>query len=392
LIERIKEEASRLLPEMIEVRRHLHRHPELSFEEFETSKFIQQRLTQLGIPFEVVSKTGVVALIQCGAEGKVIALRADMDALPIQETNDTEYASKNIGVMHACGHDVHTTSLLGVAAILKNMAPELKGTIKLIFQLGEEKLPGGASLMIRDGALENPAPTAILGQHVYPELEAGKVGFRSGKYMASADEIYLKVIGKGGHAALPDRNIDPVLISSHIIVAMQQIISRRRQPNMPSVLSFGRVEALGATNVIPNHVEVAGTFRTFDEEWRLKAHELIRELAENTAKAMGGNCEVDIRVGYPFVKNDEVLTKNAKMHAIDFLGPGNVVDLEMRMTGEDFAYYSQVMPGTFYRLGTKEGADGKMRGLHTSTFDVDETCLETGAGLMAYLAIKSMEE
>lgn len=392
MIERIKEEASRLLPELVEIRRHLHKHPELSFEEFETSKFIQNKLTQLDIPFEVVSKTGVVALIEGGIEGKVIALRADMDALPIVETNEVDYASKNIGVMHACGHDVHTTSLLGVATILKKLAPELRGTIKLIFQLGEEKLPGGASLMIRDGALENPKPEAILGQHVYPELESGKVGFRPGKYMASADEVYLKVIGKGGHAALPDRNIDPVLITSHIIVAMQQIVSRRRHPNMPSVLSFGKVEALGATNVIPDNVEVAGTFRTFDEEWRLKAHDLIRELAENTAKAMGGECEVDIRVGYPFVKNDEALTVRSKNHAVDFLGSENVVDLEMRMTGEDFAYYSQVMPGTFYRLGTKQGFDGEMRGLHTSTFDVDESCLETGAGLMAYLAIKSLEE
>ena len=392
MIERIKEEASRLLPELVEIRRHLHKHPELSFEEFETSKFIQNTLTQLDIPFEVVSNTGVVALIKGGIEGRVIALRADMDALPIVETNEVDYASKNIGVMHACGHDVHTASLLGVATILKKLAPQLRGTIKLIFQLGEEKLPGGASFMIRDGALENPKPEAILGQHVYPELEAGKVGFRPGKYMASADEVYLKVIGKGGHAALPDRNIDPVLITSHIIVAMQQIVSRRRHPNMPSVLSFGKVKALGATNVIPDHVEIAGTFRTFDEEWRLKAHDLIRELAENTAKAMGGECEVDIRVGYPFVKNDEVLTELAKNHAIDFLGFKNVVDLEMRMTGEDFAYYSQVMPGTFYRLGTKQGSDGEMRGLHTSTFDVDESCLETGAGLMAYLAIKSLEE
>ncbi|MDC1222140.1 M20 family metallopeptidase, partial [Salibacteraceae bacterium] len=325
------------------------------------------------------------------ANGKTIALRADIDALPIKELNEVDYKSQSEGVMHACGHDVHTTSLLGTAAILMRLKSQMKGSVKLIFQLGEEKLPGGASMMIEAGVLQNPVPDSIVGQHVYPELEAGKVGFRSGKYMASADEIHLTVIGKGGHAALPDRNIDPVLIASHIIVALQQVVSRRVHPGLPCVLSFGKVEANGATNVIPDQVKIAGTFRTFDEEWRSKAHGIITDIAQNTAIAMGGNCEVNIGIGYPFVDNDQATTELAQNAAIEFLGEENVVDLEMRMTAEDFAFYSQQIPGTFYRLGTRESSASPIRGLHTPTFDVDERCLETGAGLMAYIALKQLE-
>ncbi|MEZ4721131.1 MAG: M20 family metallopeptidase [Flavobacteriales bacterium] len=391
MIDQIKSKAREIHPNLIEVRRRLHRHPELSFQEFETSKFIQNYLHQLGVEFQVMADTGIVAHIQGTEGGKVVALRADMDALPIREENNCDYRSENDGVMHACGHDVHTTSLLGVAEILQNMRLEFKGIIKLIFQPGEEKLPGGASLMIKAGALENPKPKGILGQHVYPELEAGKVGFRAGKYMASADEIYLKVIGKGGHAALPDRNIDPVLIASHIVVALQQVVSRRSHPGMPTVLSFGRIIGEGATNVIPDVVNLAGTFRTFDEEWRMEAHSIIEKLASETAMAMGAKCEVDIRKGYPFVLNDEELTKRSMQSAIEFLGRENVIDLEMRMTGEDFSYYTQQMPGCFYRLGTKSGSNGKYHGLHTPTFDVDENCLETGCGLMTWLCLKELE-
>jgi amidohydrolase len=390
MIDRIKELANELTPWMVKTRRHLHANPELSFQEYNTSKFIQNELDQLGIPFEIVCETGIVAMIHGEEAGETIALRADIDALPIHEQNQVDYKSTNEGVMHACGHDVHTTSLLGTAAILVNMKSAFKGSIKLIFQLGEEKLPGGASMMIKAGALENPSAKSIVGQHVYPELEAGKVGFRSGKYMASADEIYLCIKGKGGHAALPHRNIDPVLITSHIIVALQQVVSRRVNPTLPCVLSFGKVEANGATNVIPEEVKLAGTFRTFDEEWRAKAHELIRSIAENTAIAMGGECIVDIGVGYPFVNNDVEVTEFAKSSAKEFLGEENVIDLDMRMTGEDFAFYSQVIPGTFYRLGTRESDTAPMKGLHTPTFDVDERSLEVGAGLMTYIALKQL--
>jgi len=379
------------MPWLEETRRHLHSHPELSFEEFNTSAYIQDQLEKLEVPFEVMCGTGVVGMIKGEAEGKTIALRADIDALPITELNEVDYKSQSAGVMHACGHDVHTTSLLGTAAILMRLKSQMKGSVKLIFQLGEEKLPGGASMMIEAGVLQNAIPDSIVGQHVYPELEAGKVGFRSGKYMASADEIHLTVIGKGGHAALPDRNIDPVLIASHIIVALQQVVSRRVHPGLPCVLSFGKVEANGATNVIPDQVKIAGTFRTFDEEWRSKAHGIITDIAQNTATAMGGECEVNIGVGYPFVDNDQVTTELAQNAAIEFVGQENVVDLEMRMTAEDFAFYSQQIPGTFYRLGTRESSASSIRGLHTPTFDVDERCLETGAGLMAYIALKQLE-
>lgn len=389
--ERIKQKAREIRDELIAIRRHLHQNPELSFKEYETSKFVQDQLIKLNIPFEVKADTGIVALINGKNDERVIALRADMDALPIQEENDCDYSSMNKGVMHACGHDVHTTSLLGVAMILKNIQSELNGTVKLIFQPGEEQIPGGATLMIKAGALDNPKPSAILGQHVYPELEAGKVGFRPGKYMASADEIYLKVIGKGGHAALPERNIDPVLIASHIIIALHQIASRRAHPGTPTVLSFGKVIANGATNVIPNEVNIAGTFRTFDEQWRREAHKLIDKIASQTAEAMGGRCEVDIRVGYPFVLNDPELTERSKQQAIEFLGENQVIDLDMRMTGEDFSFYTQLMPGCFYRLGTKNGPDGALKGLHTPTFNVDEKCLETGSGLMAWMAYKELE-
>ncbi|GAB5539708.1 MAG: M20 family metallopeptidase [Salibacteraceae bacterium] len=366
-------------------------HPELSYQEFETSAFIQQKLTEIGIPFEVKAKTGIVGMIHGGTEGPCIALRGDIDALPIQETNDAAYASINTDVMHACGHDVHTTCLLGAAMILNEVKDKLKGSVKLIFQLGEERLPGGATLMIEEGVLKNPAPKRIFGQHVFPEMVVGKVGFRSGPYMASADEIYLTVKGRGGHAAMPDKNIDTVLIAANIISGLQQLVSRRSDPKMPTVLSIGRVEALGATNIIPEKVEMAGTFRTFDEGWRFRAHQLIKDFAQHTAEASGGYCEVDIKVGYPFVDNDNESTQEAKTAAKEYLGEDNVVDLDMRMTAEDFAFYTQEIPGSFYRLGVRSSMDAEERGLHTSTFDVDEKCLPIGAGLMAYITMKQLK-
>ena len=391
MIEEIKKLAKGLQPDLIQIRRHLHQHPELSFAEHNTSKYIQSQLDELGVEYSVMAKTGVVAMIHGKAPGKCVALRGDIDALPITETNDVDYASKNIGVMHACGHDVHTTCLLGALMIINSIREQFNGSVKFIFQLGEETLPGGASLMIKKGVLKNPEPKAIFGQHVFPEMLVGKVGFRSGPYMASADEVYLTVKGKGGHAALPERLVDPVLITAQLLTGLQQIVSRRSNPKTPSVLSFGKVAANGATNVIPDKVEVAGTFRTFDEEWRFKAHKLIADFAQKTAEAAGGQCEVDIRVGYPFVDNDDQCTRVAKNAAIDFLGANNVVDLDMRMTAEDFAFYTQEVPGAFYRLGTRSSVNDEIKGLHTSTFDVDERCLEIGAGLMAHIALESLK-
>ena len=390
---KIKKLALDIKEEAIENRRHLHQHPELSFEEYETVAFVESRLRQIGIEkIEKKAVTGLTALIEGkNPEKKIIALRADMDALPIFEQNDVTYKSTKDGVMHACGHDVHTSSLLGTAKILHQLKNEFEGTVKLIFQPGEEKAPGGASFMIKDKALENPKPGAIFGQHVMPLIPVGKIGFRSGMYMASADEIYLTVRGKGGHGAMPETLIDPVLIASHIIVALQQIISRNADPKIPSVLSFGKVIANGATNVIPNEVTLEGTFRTLDESWREKAKELIAKMATGIAEAMGGSVDVNIMHGYPFLKNDPDLTSRASVAAKEYMGEENVVDLDLWMAAEDFSYYTHEMAGCFYRLGTRNEQKGITSGVHTPTFDIDEDALEIGTGLMAWLALKELE-
>ena len=400
--QQIKTLAQQYHKEVIGIRRHLHAHPELSFQEFETAKFVASKLKEFNIPFqEGVAKTGIVAIIEGTRptltlpkrEGnRCVALRGDMDALPITEANDVAYKSQNIGVMHACGHDVHTSSLLGVAKILSELKNEFSGTVKLIFQPGEERIPGGASLMIKEGVLENPKVHSILGQHVMPLIDAGKVGFRKGLYMASTDELYVTVRGKGGHAAMPNLNIDPVLIASHIIIALQQIVSRAAKPSTPTVLSFGKVIANGATNVIPNEVKLEGTFRTFDEQWRTEAHAKMKKMAEILAESMGGTCEFNILRGYPYLINDENLTDNVRKNAEEFLGKENVVDLDIWMAAEDFAFFSQQIPACFYRLGVRNETKGITSSVHTPTFDIEEKALETAMGLMAWLAIKELEK
>jgi amidohydrolase len=348
-------------------RRHLHSHPELSFHEVETSAFVAGKLDELGLQYQRMADNGLVALITGEKPSdRVVALRADMDALPITEANDVSYKSQNTGVMHACGHDAHTSSLLGTAKILTELKSQFGGTIKLIFQPAEEKLPGGASLMIKEGVLENPTPQAVLGQHVMPHIDAGKVGFRAGKYMASTDELYVTVHGKGGHGAQPQQNIDPVIITAHILTALQTIISRSNDPKGPSVLSFGKVIANGATNVIPNEVYLEGTFRTMDR------------------------CDFNIMRGYPFLINEEKLTAATRGFAEDYLGKENVLDLDIWMAAEDFAYYSQAADSCFYRLGTRNESRGITSSVHTPTFDVEEEAFKISTGLMAYLAIKQL--
>lgn len=394
IIKLIKQKAVKYKEEVIGIRRHLHQNPELSFAEFETSKYVCEKLTEFGVEFKSgYVKTGIVGLIKGNnPDSKTVALRADLDALPIVEENNVSYKSNNEGVMHACGHDVHTSSLLGAAKILNELKSEFDGTIKLIFQPGEEKLPGGASLMIKEGVLENPKPSAIIGQHVYPQLEAGKVGFKSGMYMASTDELHVTVYGKGGHAALPHLTVDPILISAHIITALQQVVSRNSHPTTPTVLSFGKIIGNGATNIIPEKVDLEGTFRAMDEEWRLEAHDKMKKMAEQIADGMGGKCEFNIVKGYPFLVNDKNVTNNAKQAAVDYLGEENVVDLELRMTAEDFAYYSQQAPACFYRLGVKNDQKNLNSGLHTSTFNIDEDAIETSIGLMAWITINELKK
>ncbi len=392
--EKVKQLAASFHSEVIAMRRHLHQYPELSFKEVNTSKYIWDKLDEIGITQkQKMAGTGIVALIEGkNPEKKTIALRGDIDALPILETNTVEYRSKNEGVMHACGHDVHTSSLLGVGKILNHLKNDFEGTVKLIFQPGEEKLPGGASLMIKEGVLEKPKPICILGQHVMPLIETGKVGFRSGVYMASTDEIYVTVKGKGGHGAMPHLNIDPVLITSHMIVALQQVISRNANPTMPSVLSFGKIIANGATNVIPDSVYLEGTFRTLDEKWRNDAHQKIIEMAKGIVQSMGGTVDFKIERGYPALVNEPLLTASARAGAEEYLGKENVLDLEIWMAAEDFAFYSQQTSACFYRLGTRNQQKGITSSVHTSTFDIDEQALETGMGLMAYLALKQLEK
>jgi amidohydrolase len=391
LLSDIRQLAADRLVGTIADRRHLHAHPELSFSEKATSAFIKARLDALRIPWNGMAGTGVVATIKGGLPSdRTIALRADMDALPITELNPIDYASRNPGVMHACGHDAHTASLLSTASILQTLKNLWAGTVRLIFQPAEEKLPGGATLMIREGVLQNPAPAAVIGQHVMPSVPAGKIAMRSGQLMASMDEITLNVHGKGGHGAMPHLLVDPVLISAHLIVALQQIVSRNASPVIPGVLSFGRVIADGAINVIPDRVELKGTFRTVDETWRYAAHQKIAAIAGNVAAAMGGTCDVEIICGYPSLYNDPRLTGELEIAAIAYLGKDNVTTTDPMMIAEDFAYYGRSAPGCFYFLGTGNSEQGITAPLHNPRFNIDENALEISTGLMAYMAIQQL--
>ncbi|AHF14525.1 M20 metallopeptidase family protein [Niabella soli] len=390
MIEKIQALAKQLAPEFIAVRQHLHQHPELSYQEFETSAYIQDQLRQLNIPFEIKATTGVIGLLKGrNPESRILALRADIDALPIEELNTIPYKSVNNNVMHACGHDVHTACLLGAAKILAATQNEWEGTVKLIFQPGEEKNPGGASLLIKEGVLEHPAPAAIFGLHVHPGLEVGRLSFRGGKVMASADELYFTIKGKGGHAAAPDLCIDPILIASHLVVALQQVISRRNNPQNPTVLSITAFNGGTTTNVIPGEVKLKGTFRALNENWRFEAHEIMRNISENLVRGMGGELDLHIDVGYPSVYNNEILTDEATALAKAYWGNDRVEETEIRMGAEDFGYYTQKIPGCFYRLGVMNKTKGITSGVHTPTFNIDENAIETGMGMMAWLAMSA---
>jgi hippurate hydrolase len=386
--EKIKSLASTYFEEYRSIRHHLHANPELSFKEFETSKFVQAQLTSLGIPFTILGETGVIGIIKGNPSNRAVALRADMDALPIHEENKVSYASTKDGVMHACGHDVHTTCLLGAARILNELKDQWDGTIKLIFQPGEEKNPGGASILIKEGVLTNPVPQRIYGQHVHPQLEVGRMNFASGKVMASADEIYITINGKGGHAAKPNLTADTILTASQIVNALQQLISRNNNPLSPSVLSICSIQGGFTTNVIPSEVKMMGTFRAMDEKWRFEAHDRIRTIVESTSKANGAEVELEISIGYPSVINDEETTALGKSLAIDLIGAENVGVAEISLGAEDFGYYTQEIPGCFYRLGTGNIKKGIISGVHTPTFDIDEEALKMGISMMAFLGAK----
>ena len=386
LQEKIKILVRKSHQEVIANRRHLHANPELSFQEFKTSSFIQQKLNDMGVFFQTgIVDTGVVGIIEGkNPSARCIALRGDIDALPILEKNNVDYCSINEGVMHACGHDVHTASLLGVAKILNDTKKDWEGTIKLIFQPGEEKLPGGASLMIKEGVLDNPKVEKIIGQHVSPELPKGVIGIREGMFMASSDELYITVRGKGGHAALPKGTVNPVVVSSDLVLELYKRFDQVK--DLPTIFSLGVVSGGTAGNIIPDEVKLAGTFRAMNEEWRSKAHSVIRKICAEMSTKYSANCDVEIKIGYPFLQNDESLTQNCFVLAQDIIDKDKVMEIPARMTSEDFSYYSQHVPACFYRLGV--GFEGqKTRGLHTSTFDIDEEALLTSVEVMTWLAI-----
>jgi amidohydrolase len=389
VLQKIKSLSAAYKDEFIKIRQHIHANPELSYEEFETSKFIQAKLTEWGIPFTLMATTGVVGLIKGkNADERIVALRADMDALPITEQNDVPYKSTKAGIMHACGHDVHTTCLLGAAKILNETKDEWTGTVKLIFQPGEEKNPGGASLLIKEGVLENPAPQKIFALHVHAGLQVGEFSFRGGMVMASADEIYITIKSNGGHAAAPHLTADTILIASQLVVSLQQIVSRNNNPFNPTVLSITSIQGGNATNIIPSEVKLMGTFRAMNEVWRFKAHELIKTQAELLVKALGADVDIRIDVGYPFVNNDEVLSAAARKLAEEYAGEKNVSETELRMGAEDFAYYSQLIPACFFRLGIGNIAKGITVGVHTPVFNIDENGIEHGIGMMAWIGMR----
>ncbi|MGV3631525.1 MAG: M20 metallopeptidase family protein [Bacteroidota bacterium] len=387
----IKAQAAALFPKVKAMREHLHRHPELSYQEFETSKFVQEKLEEIGITdFQIMAETGVVAMIRGRQHSETepcIALRADLDALPISEENTTAYISQNPGVMHACGHDVHTSVLLGAAEILYQLRDKLPHPVKLVFQPGEEKNPGGASLLIAEGVLRNPQVKEMYALHVFPELETGRLGFREGLYMASCDEIYITVNGKGGHGATPHLCIDPILIGATLVTQLQQIVSRKCDPKIPCVLSFGHFEGTGATNIIPSKVHLKGTFRTMNEAWRQQAWEEITRQATAIAESQGGTIDIEISKGYPYLENDPVVTQKIRGKAESFFGQENVVELPIRLTSEDFSYYSQQVPVSFFRLGVRNEAQGIVHGVHHPQFDIDAEALTIGVQAMCLAAI-----
>lgn len=389
MIDRIKSIGADVFSAVVALRRQIHSDPELAYEEFRTSALVAETLGKIdGVSIRTgVAKTGVIAEIEGGRPGPTIVLRADMDALPILEENTFDFVSQNPGKMHACGHDAHTSSLLGTAMILSRMRGEIHGSVRMLFQPSEEKLPGGAKPMIEEGCLEGAA--SVLGQHVTPRLEAGTVGVRSGPYMASADELYFTVIGEGGHAAEPHSlRADAVVVAAELVTALQTVASRKSSPGIPTILSIGRFIADGATNVIPASVRLEGTLRTMDEAWRKRAHGLIEEIATHVAAAHGARCEVEIRVGYPVLVNDETETSWFREAAAAFVGEENVVDLDPWYASEDFAYYSHEIPGVFYRLGTGNEQQGIVHRVHTPRFTIDEEALRIAPGLMAFLALR----
>lgn len=396
ILKELNAKIAAVFPKIVSIRRHIHQHPELSFQEYETSAYIQQQLRELGIPFEVVAQTGVVAVLtgQKSASDDIVVLRADIDALPIDEQNTVSYKSENKGVMHACGHDFHTANLLGAASLLNDYKTEFSGKIVLLFQPAEEKIPGGAIQILESGILESFGGTikAVLGLHVSPRVSVGKVGLRSGRFMASSDEFYFTIKGRGGHAAEPHRAVDPIMIGAQLLTTLQQVVSRKANPDIPSVLTFGRFIGDGAANVIPEEVKLAGTFRTMDEVWRKEALEMVAEIAATLPVSLGAKVEVEVRHGYPALYNDPALTQKVKTIIAETMGNSVPQDLEIWMAAEDFAYYSYRYPSLFMLIGTNNDDSTTQYGLHNPQFNLDEKAFETSIAVLVNAAISLLNE
>lgn len=390
MIDQIKKLSGLYSQEIIDIRRHLHKHPELSFKEYKTSSYIKSILKKWEISFQDnIANTGLVAFIKGkNSSESCVAVRADMDALPIVEENKVNYSSVHNGVMHACGHDVHTASVLGAIKILNELKDQWKGTIKFIFQPAEERLPGGAKAMIEQGVLESPYVQKVLAQHVFPDLEVGKVGFKPGRYMAAIDGISIVVKGKGGHAAIPEQYNNPIVAASDLILSLQSLFNEDSE--IPSVFAIGFVSAEGASNIIPETVSLEGTFRSVDSKMRKDSHVRISEKVKYIESKYSLEIELKINKGYPFLENDIHLTQNCMQFAKEYLGEENVVELPVRMTSEDFAYFTKERPSCFYRLGTRNEKKGIVHGLHTSRFDIDEDAIKLSIGLMSFLLLQNL--
>ena len=393
LIDEIKALAHAQREEVIEWRRWMHRHPDLSQEEYGTMEFVAERLRKMGLePKTGIGKTGIMAMLRGkDPDSYCVALRSDYDALPITECTGLPFASEKPGVMHACGHDMHTCSLLGAIKILTQLKDQFSGTLMFIFEPSEEKYPGGARMMMEDGLFDEVMPNEIYSFHCLPEMDCGKVGMRKGKYMASTDELYWTVKGLGGHGATPHLSVDPIVVASHIVIALQQIVSRNAVPMMPTVLTIGKIQEVGGrTNIIPDTVKMEGIIRTFDEKWRLEAHEKIRKISTGVAEAMGAECDLFIDYGYPYVFNDDACTQQVHDNACAYVGEENVEWLDLRMTAEDFAFFAQKIPACYFRIGIHEPGT-PFSNLHRPNLMVDERSLELANGLIAYNAIRALE-
>ncbi|HKQ52064.1 MAG TPA: amidohydrolase [Pyrinomonadaceae bacterium] len=395
--QRIALAAESLRPQLIAMRRDFHMHPELSNREERTSRIVAERLRALGLEDVKtgVGKYGVTALLKGSKPGPIVAVRADMDALPIQEVNDVPYKSQVPNVKHACGHDAHTTVELGVAEVLSKMRAEISGTIKFIFQPAEEGAPageeGGARLMIKEGALENPRPAAIFGLHTYPQLEAGQIGYQSGGVMASSDRFVITVRGKTSHGAQPHAGVDAVVVAAECVTALQTIRSRRIDPVEPLVISVGSIHGGNRFNIIAGEVKMEGTMRTLSEEVRKRAQTLMRETLEHITAAYGATFELEFEENAAVTYNEPALVDETLPTMRAVVGDKNLVAIKPLMPAEDFSYYQRVVPGFYYFLGVGNRARGITAAWHTPDFDIDEESLVVGVKVMSNVLLDYLD-